>query len=99
MKFCDYYYCFAKLQQCVHKVLIETVTNTRMHLPHGCTHMYVLCENINKLNILTSCFTLLYLSQNTTIHFSISILPRDEIGYEVVNALKLILGIRSANKL
>ena len=68
MKFCD---CFATLQ--VHKVLIETVTNTRMHSPHGCTHMYVLCVNLNKLNILTSCFTLLKLSQNTTIHFSISI--------------------------
>ena len=42
MKFCDYYHCFAKLQLCVNKVLIETVANTTMHSPHGCAHMYVL---------------------------------------------------------
>ena len=41
----------------------------------------------------------LHLSQNTIIQFYISILPRDEIGCEVVNSLKLILGIRSAGKL
>ena len=58
MKFCDYYHCFAKLQLCVNKVLIETVTNTTMHSPHGCTHMYVLWDNLNKFNIMTSCFTL-----------------------------------------
>ena len=72
MKFCDHSVLQSYSNVSI-KVLIETVTNTRMHSTHGGTHMYVLCENLNKLNILTSCFTLLKLSQNTPIHFFISI--------------------------
>ena len=55
-------------------VLIETVT--RMQSPHGCTCTYMYA--------CMCCVKTLIISKHPY-SFSISILPRDEIGYGVVN--------------